>query len=357
MNSSEDREASNDVDIEADTQASDTHKQELREELLLIAHSTGDQQQVEEEDRTKVFEGVSRPESRRYEPTENYRFLVHTALNGQQGASHRFLQLAADTDGFRRDKHDPKQRPLNTSIIDADHSWTFEGLSGFLIEPPEDSEDIIGAYPTDAAVNDWQAEPKVPSANELLEATSQTGYNQINIAAGRAVGVFIRVQPDGTELGDNAQNTELRRLATEAGLPVAELVVKPREMHLQPAELTEQSAAEGSQLWHMTFPEEGHLLKVEVVHLPETREQSQGMQAGTFEARIRDIDPYGQTDGDLKAPEKLARLQDRLKAELPQLSAIQNGEILQAIERCIANATGQPAAAQAENASTINQTT
>lgn len=298
------------------------HTSKLTEELQEMANKTNGKDATEstsnQTERLHVFDGVTKPESRRYVPDERYRFLIHGVI---ESSTARSEELGVDqmTDFDRSDS-----RPLNCSLIDSSHTTTFEGKNGFIIQPPTDGEAVVAAYGSDAGVNDATAESQIPTADELLASTSAENYNQVNVTRGKIEGVFIRVRPDGSELGNPGQNAELRQLAETHGWPVAEIVASPLDLKAGEAHLATETIGDGLTKWSIDLPEDGSILKFDIVKYDDLQRAREANEKAHFtfdehgiDIRLRQIDSYGQTGhGDIDDKEILTRVADRVRQEI-----------------------------------------
>lgn len=288
--------------------------EELRSALQEIQH--------ESMNRLGAVEGLSEVRAGRVGAGEKFRFLVTAAVQRHPGEIGTWLN--GDGAGFRA-----ADRPVNTSLIDQDHNWTFEGNNGYILEPPVNPDDIIAARPHDFASNDMSVQPIDHNAQELLEATNPQGYNQINIRSGKLAGVFIKLTPEGTELGDPVKNQQLRAFAEERGLPIVELEVKPQDLHAGEPTMERLPANDGNELWKIKIPGEGKLQELDIIQF-QSGERPEGFrtdEAG-FDMRLRDIDGYGQSEDALAVSESV-RL---VLAKLDQLASSVDAEDKPALE-------------------------
>ncbi len=258
-----------------------------------------------EQAKQPLSEIVTQPESRRYLPDEQYTFLVHVSL---QGVEERATQLGLEEFSLT-------ERPLNTSLIDQAHTWTFEGQSGFIIQPSMDTGVVVGAWSYDSGFNDMQRSANADLAAGLLRETMLDDYNQVNITQGKIAGVFIRIKEDGSELGDLTYNKQLRKFAKQNGLPVSELVVKPLEFSNEPPKVHEYNADRFSVSMNIL----GKLLKLDVLHSPE-RTLPGEEKPSEYYSRVRLIDVYGMTGGDVSDPVELSKLVGELQKILPTIT-------------------------------------
>lgn len=278
-------------DLESQHMEASPKAQELRGELQEILH--------ESMTRRSVVEGLSGVQAGRIGVGEEFRYLVTAAVQGHPQEIGTWLD--GDGAGFQA-----TDRPVNTSLINEDHNWTFEGNNGFILEPPVNPDDIIAARPHDFASNDMTRQPIDQNAQELLEATSSQGYNQINIRSGKLTGVFIKLTPEGVELGDSIKNQQLRAFAAERSLPVVELAVEPQELHAGESTVERLSANDSNELWKIKIPGEGMLRELDIIRF-QAGERPEGFQADEagFDMRLRDIDGYGQTSDALASSESV----------------------------------------------------
>lgn len=299
------------------------HISKLTMELQEMADQTNAKNNSEiaptDTDRLQVFDSVTKAESRRYEPGEQYRFLIHGVLDDTEA---RAGELGASgTNGFDRTSHD---RPLNCSLIDSAHTTTFEGKNGFIIKPPTDGESVVAAYNSDAGVNDTSIEGNVPTAEQLLDSTSPADYNQVNITRGQIEGVYIRVRPDGSELGSPGQNAQLRQLAETHGWPVAEIVAKPLELKAGEPSMSTEVMGDDLTKISIDLPENGSILKFAIVKYDDLDRARQANEKAHFtfdehgiDIRLRQIDEYGQSGfGNITDSAILARVADRIAREV-----------------------------------------
>lgn len=236
---------------------------------------------------------LSKPESRRYSSKEQYRFLIHTVLDNPEQT---FNYLAGGQgDGFRIES----DKPLNASLIDQQHTATFEGAAGFIIQPSEEAIDILGIWPRDVAIDMSTKSEANMTGTELLAATKQGEYNQIHLKAGKVEGVFIRVASDtGNELGFPQTNQALRDLAVQQGLPVAEIVVDPRQItEAEPIVRAPVNTGNGK-LHQIVLPQNGYEYKIDVVKQTNGQDVSFVDTKG-FAMRVAKIDGYDVWDRNL----------------------------------------------------------
>lgn len=266
------------------------------------------------EQRLGVVDNLSEVRAGRIRAGESFRFLVTAAVQAHPRELGTWLDGAGA--GFQA-----TNRPVNTSLIDQDHPWTFEGHNGFIIKPPLDPDDVIAARPHDFASNDLHAQPIEQNADELLAATSPKGYNQITIRSGKLAGVFIKLASDGTELGDPVKNQQLREFAQEHDAPVVEIEVEPQELHAGPVSMDRLPANSGNQLWKISIPEEGSLREIDIIKFQpgETPPGFTVDEAG-FDMRLQEIDGYGQTHYVLEDRDSV----QKVLASIDELSDIAN---------------------------------
>ena len=293
----------------------------LAKELLAIKDGTDnemastqqpEQETTEQGERLRVVDGLTEVKAGRLEPDEPYRFLITAAVQADPAQLGEWLD--GDGKGFQA-----TDRPVNTSLIDQDHDWTFGGDNGFILSPPESGSDVIAAAPVDIGSSDMERTAlPYQSADELLAATAETTYNQINIASGKLAGVFIRVDEAGQELGRPHVNDRLRSFAGEHDLPIVEIPVPAKELHERPTQMQELAAKPGNKLWKISVTGEGVLHEIDVIKLsPE--DQTRGMQpdANGFDLRIQEIDPHGTSEFINDRSENLAGLRARLEELVP----------------------------------------
>ncbi len=282
--------------------------------------SKGQGETMTQPERLKVVEGLTKPESHTFGPGEPFRFLLHAPAQRSPREVGPFL--------FGRDGNFEKtDEPLNTSLIDQDHTWTFEGNNGFLIEPTDNPDDIISAHPNDAGVNDLSQQDIEFDADGLLAATSSQGYSHINIRAGRVAGVLIRKDRSGNELGDPIKNQQLRDFASDPAHPltIVEVVVEPQELKAGPASFESKAAGQDMRMWKAKFPEDGALLEVDLARILTGEQPGFKTDEEGYVVRIRKLDEYGQTGGDVDDPAVLEHILHRVQAELIE-PAKQQGE-------------------------------
>ena len=197
--------------------------------------------------------------------------------------------LKGDGQGFRS-----SERPVNTSLIDQDHTTTFNGDNGFILSPPEDGSDIIAANSYDVGSNNMEQQTITSNADTLLADTDPASYNHINIAAGNLLGVYIRLDDQGRELGNPEANAALRNYAEKNNLPIVEIPVEPLELRAGEASMQEVPANHGNRLWQVKVPGEGKLHEVNILKL-QPGEVPLGMNpdADGYDYRILEIDGYG----------------------------------------------------------------
>ena len=246
---------------------------------------------------------VTKPESRRYGPGEEYIFLVHAPLDIDSRTSQLGLGEFTQTD-----------RPLNTSLIDQDHNWTFEGMSGLIIQPPSSHEDVLGAWAYDSGLNDMVGEKGQPSPQVLLRETRKDNYNQVNIKTGRIEGVFIRVTENGSELGSQQRNTQLREFARENGLPVSEIVVEPQIFEDSAPEIHKPT----EDLTTVEFCKNGKKFRIDALLADPGRPLPGDSPVDGYYFRAREIDAYGQASGDVIDPKSLSLIADQVRGLLAQ---------------------------------------
>lgn len=253
--------------------------------------------------RQPLKEMVTKPQSRRYEPDEEYAFLVHAPLDIDSRTSQLGLGEFTLTD-----------RPLNTSLIDQGHTWTFEGMSGLIIQPPSSQADVLGAWSYDSGLNDMEREEDQPSPRVLLSETSKDNYNQVNILSGRIEGVYIRVAEDGSELGDQQRNAQLREFARQRGLPVAEIVVTPQIFEDSVPEIHKPT----EDLTTIEFSINGNKFRIDALDADPSRPLPGDSPVDGYYFRAREIDAYGQAGGDVVDPSSLSLIVDQLRGLLNQ---------------------------------------
>lgn len=278
-----------------DLEQGQSQKGTLYDELRQIADNNH-QYGGEVVEKNNYKETVTKPESRRYGPDEEFVFMVHCPLDIQ------YRVAALGTEEFTLD-----DRPLNNSLIDSEHTFTFEGMSGLIIEPPSE-EDILGAWSYDSGVNDLQSEPEVTGPKEVLEATRPDDYNQVNIRRGRVIGVFIRIREDGSEIGDTARNAELRKLAEQSGLPLAEIVVRPTRYPDEPPSVL--SPQQG--LTTIEFSLGGKKYRLDELLADPYRPVPGATTVEGYYLRVREVDEYGASGGDVVDSEAISLVLNQL---------------------------------------------
>lgn len=294
------------LDIDEQAQV-DSHTARLTEELRAIRDGGREQKEMPEA-RSRVIEGLSEVRSERILPGTGYRFLVTAAVQSDPTQLGEWLD--GDGSGF-----EAVDRPVNTSLIDQDHNWTFEGRSGYILSPPKNGGDIIAASPHDFGSSDLEPQPIELTSDELLEQTSPEGYNQVNIKSGSLAGVFIRLREDGSELGDSGANEQLRTFAATHGKPVVEIVTQPQRLEADEPTMDKVSAKGSNDLWKVRFPEAGLLQEVDIIRF-QPGEQPRGFTIDPtgFDFRVRNTDGYGETSDPTRTREGLHALLDRLSS-------------------------------------------
>jgi len=255
----------------------------------MTAQQKSEQDSAQDHERLRVVEGMSDVKTGKVELGQDYRFLITAAV--QSSPSELGTWLSGDGNGFRA-----IERPVNTSVIDQEHNWTFAGENGFILAPPEDGADVVAAKPTDIGSNDLDKQPIDLDAEELLKQTRETGYNQINIASGRLQGVYIRQDEQGQDLGNPRTNEQLRAFAEQHSLPVVEIPVEAKALEPGPAEVQELGTKEGNRLWKVVLPGEGVRREIDIVRF-KPGETARGMQIDEqgFDMRIQELDPHGKS--------------------------------------------------------------
>jgi len=290
--------------LQADSTA---QSEDLRSTLQEIRHDS--------EQRLGVVDGLSEVKAGRVQAGEKFRYLVTAAVQ----AHPREIGTWLDGEGAGFATTD---RPVNTSLIDQDHSWTFEGNNGFILEPPVNPDDVIAARPHDFASNDLISQPIEQNAEELLSATSPEGYNQITICSGKLAGVFIKFSPDGAELGDPVKNQQLREFAQEHDVPLVEIEVEPQELRTGPVTMERLPANSGNQLWKMRMPEEGSLREIDIIKFqPGEAPRGFTIDESGFDMRLQEIDGYGQSRyvlGDAESVQQVLARIDELSGSMDE---------------------------------------
>lgn len=244
-----------------------------------------------------ISEIVSKPESRRYMPDEEFKFLVHAPLDIQDRTT------ALGTEEFTL-----TERPLNTTLIDQEHTWTFEGMSGLIIEPPESDDEVLGAWSYDSGLNDMVREENQPDGLKVLEETRSDNYNQVNVSAGRVVGVYIRVREDGSEIGDTQRSKQLREFAAVHNLPVAEIVVEPQIFEDEATQIHKPT----EDLTSVEFVVDGKKYRIDALVADPDRPLAGDTVFEGHYIRARSIDQYGEASGDIRDSNSLQSIVDQL---------------------------------------------
>ncbi len=254
----------------------------------------------EEENMSNVelSEVVTQPESRRYKPGDKFTFLVHAPLD-----------IRARTEALGLEEFNLTERPLNTTLIDQEHSWTFEGMSGLIIEPPSSQEKVLGAWSYDSGLNDMVREEAQPDPSTLLEETQPDNYNQVNITSGRVIGVYIRIREDGSDIGDPARSAQLREFAQQNDLPIAEIVVQPQEFTDKPPEIVKPN----KDLTTIEFTANGKKFRVDALVANPARPLPGDEPYEGYFLRARSINQYGEAGGDVSDPESFQIIIDQLQ--------------------------------------------
>ena len=158
---------------------------------------------------------LTQPEQRKYKVGEEYRFLVHVPLGD---AGRRIDEIGSDRDGV-----------LMASLVSGHHQGTFSGEGGIILSNPETGA-IKGMAKSDVG---GEIQPgRYDELTDMTQPASTAEYNQIDLRfkGSEPIGVMIKLTPDGRELGDSWRNNELRRCASELGIPIVEIEVSPSEL-------------------------------------------------------------------------------------------------------------------------------
>ncbi len=286
----------------------------------VAAHETLKHAVDMKKDTEKPLGETTKPESRRY-GNEAYKFLVHVPLRHPTSV---FEYLGGQA-GFRAKEG---EKPLNASLIDSAHTATFEGRSGLIIKQPDSSEDVTGVWPNDAGADSETSGPRL-SGDEALAGTKPGEYNQVHLrATGGIEGVFIRVAADsGEELGPAQTNQELRQLAIEQGIPVAEVEVQPREIKEGTPAVSETRTTGVGDLHQIILPHNGFEYRIDVL----TGANVSYADAEGTATRVAKVDSYDVWDREL-SPEDVASI----AASLKSLASV-DPTILAAVERQLAS--------------------
>lgn len=269
-------------------------------------------------DTDKPLGETTKAESRRYKQGgEPYKFLVHVPL---RSSTEVFAYMGGQA-GFRIGEG---IRPLNASLVDNLHTSTFEGRSGLIIKQPDSPKDVTGVWSNDAGADLETAGLRL-SGDEALAATKPGEYNQAHLKATSGIeGVFIRVAADtGRELGPDQTNKELRQLAAEQGLPIAEIEVQPREIKEGDPTVSETKAAGVGDLHQIILPHNGFEYRIDVL----TGSKVSYADAEGTATRIAKVDAYDVWDRHLSAEDTAS-----IVVSLKKLTDV-NPVVLAAIER------------------------
>lgn len=250
-------------------------------------------------------EKVTQPESKRYEPEEEFAFMVHCPLD-----------VDSRTEELGTDEFEMQEKPLNTSVVDTSHTWTFEGMSGLIIEPPVDEADVLGTWSYDSGLNDLEADSELTDVDTLLEKTGTDSYNQVNVRKGRVVGVFIRIKEDGQPIDGETRAIKLREFAQKNGLPVAEIVIKPVNHPDQKPEMISPT----DDLTTVEFSIGGSKYRLEELLADPQRPLPGAEPFEGYYLRARKIDGYGAAGGDVRDKETLSLI-------LQQISSIDRASL------------------------------
>jgi hypothetical protein len=290
--------------------------QELANELLAVqvdqehdmnVASSIETEGADAEERFKVIEGLSDVHAGSIEPGQDFRFLITAVVQASPQEAGSWLY--GEGNGFRA-----TDRPVNTSLIDRDHNWTFGGENGFILTPPIRGSDIIAAKSTDFGSNDMDPQPIEHTSTQLLDQTVPTSYNQINITSGCLKGVYIRQDELGNDLGNTRTNDGLRHFANEHGLPVIEMPVVPQLLEAGPASMQELDAKAGNRLWKVDLPADGVRREIDIIKFA-TGETAHGMwlDENGYDLRIQELDPYGQSTNIVEQADKMADIRSQVE--------------------------------------------
>ena len=308
----------------------------LHDSLVEMAWQTNQAEQAETK-RLEVFQGLTDPTEGTYEPGQEFRFLVTATVQESPLAVGKGLhqdgqgfRVISELDDSSLNDQEPKPRPVNTSLIDQDHTSTFAGQNGLILRPPEDGTDVIAAQPHDIGSNDLARQSIQYNADALLASTDPDEYNHINIAAGGVQGIFIRQKETGEDLGDAAKNDELREFAKLYGLPEVKIMLKPHEMPAGPPTIEAREANEGNKLWQIRSPDNGVLRVIDIIQFKpgETPLNFTSIDEQGFDLRMQEIDGYGESRPVMDNLDSLLALQ----SSLAELSVGQSEDMLPAIE-------------------------
>lgn len=258
---------------------------------------------------------LTTPESRTYSPYEDYRFLVHVAL---QGVEARADEIGSDRDGR-----------LLTSLVSNKRSATFNGEGGIIVAQPSD-ELVTGVSSYDVGGENL-AGTREPVEN-LLRSAGNSNYTQIDMHFGatKPVGVMIkRASTDGHELGSAWINRSLREYAERNELPIAEVIVLPDEGLPEDASHEVQEQGDGSSLLTITLPDTNEqyyklqVLRGEAYHTHEGESTA---------ARTMRITAYGETTQAVTQDE-LNRMLAKLRAYATESDGVITDEDVESIRR------------------------
>lgn len=257
---------------------------------------------------------LTQPENRTYLPDEDYRFLVHIPLGD---VSTRMNEIGSDRDGA-----------LMTSLISNEHQGTFLGRGGIIVDQPE-AESVIGTAREDVGAEIPAG--RYESVDDLITPATPFTYNQIDMkfSGTKPIGVLIKCDETGADIGDSRSNTALRHYAAVHNLPVSSLVVEaahvPTKVDVRKTEFPDDKGS----LDTITIPyTDAHFLRVDIRRIGNDN-AAYHTDADRF-SRASRIDVYGQTNEMLTDEERLLVTEQLNK--LVEQSAL-SSEDLDAVQR------------------------
>ncbi|HEX8763458.1 MAG TPA: hypothetical protein VF733_06935 [Candidatus Saccharimonadales bacterium] len=254
---------------------------------------------------------VSKPLERVYQPTEDYRFLVHVSLGNVEK---RFAEIGSKREGV-----------LATSLVTNRHQGTFCGEGGLILSSPK-TQSIRGMSRVDCGGEIKNG--RKDYLQDLLRPAKTSEYNQVDLTfeGVRVAGVMLKTTAAGRALGNSERNAALIQLAQAHDLPVVTIVVMPSSPPAT-ARIIVHDDSGRNRLVTYDFPyDDNRFLRVDVAH--GTFYHSPGR---SVIARSMIIDRYGQVSQVLTSEQKqliLDKIQSKVdcgELDISELRAVKQG--------------------------------
>lgn len=230
---------------------------------------------LEKKVKQPVFELTEPEDDRTYISKVSYSFLVHEPLGDVEK---RYSEIGEDID-----------RVLMASLVNQGRQGTFCGEGGLILSSPT-AEAVKGMSSVDCGGE--IASDRHDSLEDMKTPAERTEYNQIDMKwdGVKVVGVMLKVNPKGEELGNKNRNEELRKIAEKNDLSIIKVEASYTKIP-DKVSRREVDFGGGKNIATLDIPySDDQFLRVDIAHGQFYHSE------GDTVARSQSIDCYGQVN-------------------------------------------------------------